>query len=41
VGLRTIWMARGRKWASSDPAPDAVVLTLPQAIKIILDSDLP
>jgi putative hydrolase of the HAD superfamily len=40
VGLRTIWIARGREWASSDPAPDAVVLTVPQAIKIILESDL-
>jgi HAD superfamily hydrolase (TIGR01549 family) len=40
VGLRTIWIARGRTWASSDPAPDAVVQTVPQAIKIILESDL-
>jgi FMN phosphatase YigB (HAD superfamily) len=40
VGLRTIWIARGREWASSDPAPDAVVLTVPQAIKVILESDL-
>lgn len=39
VGLRTIWIARGRTWASPDPAPDAVVLTVPQAIKIILESD--
>jgi HAD superfamily hydrolase (TIGR01549 family) len=40
VGLRTIWMARGRKWVSPDPAPDAIVLTVSQAIKIILESDL-
>jgi FMN phosphatase YigB (HAD superfamily) len=39
VGLRTIWIARGRKWASLDPVPDAVVMTVPQAIKIILESD--
>jgi HAD superfamily hydrolase (TIGR01549 family) len=39
VGLRTIWIARGRKWTSPDPVPDAVVLTVPQAIKIILESD--
>ena len=38
VGLRTIWIARGRNWASPDPAPDAVVTTVPQAIKIILES---
>jgi HAD superfamily hydrolase (TIGR01549 family) len=40
VGLRTIWIARGREWASSEPAPDAVVLTVPQAINVILESDL-
>jgi HAD superfamily hydrolase (TIGR01549 family) len=40
VGLRTIWIARGRTWESSDPLPDAVVPTVPQAIKIILESDL-
>lgn len=39
VGLRTIWIARGRRWASPDLAPDAVVTTVPQAIKIILESD--
>ena len=39
VGLRTIWIARGRTWASPDPAPDAVVSTVPQAIKVILESD--
>ena len=33
VGLRTIWIARGHTWASPDPAPDAVVSTVPQAIK--------
>lgn len=39
VGLRTIWIARGRTWVSPDPAPDAVVMTVPQAISIILESD--
>ena len=39
VGLGTIWIARGRTWTSPDPAPDAVVTTVPQAIKIILESD--
>lgn len=40
VGLRTIWISRGRIWASLDPAPDAVVGKVPQAIEIILESDL-
>ena len=39
VGLRTIWIARGRTWTSPDPAPDAVVTTVPQAINTILESD--
>ena len=39
VGLRTIWIARGRSWAPSDSPPDAVVATVPQAIQIILESD--
>jgi HAD superfamily hydrolase (TIGR01549 family) len=39
VNLRTIWIARGREWASPDPSPDAVVESVPQAIKIILESD--
>jgi len=38
VGLRTIWIARGRSWAPSDSAPDAMVASVPQAIKIILES---
>ena len=38
VGLRTIWVARGRTWVSSDPAPDAAVATVSQAINIILES---
>jgi putative hydrolase of the HAD superfamily len=39
VGLRTIWIARGRVWESPDP-PEVVVTRVDQAIKIILDSDL-
>jgi putative hydrolase of the HAD superfamily len=39
VDLRTIWIARGREWVSPDPSPDAVVHSVPQAIKIILESD--
>jgi putative hydrolase of the HAD superfamily len=38
VGLRTIWIARGRTWASHDPAPDAIVSTVGQAINVILDA---
>jgi putative hydrolase of the HAD superfamily len=36
VGLRTIWMARGREWTSSDQAPSAVAETIPEAVSIIL-----
>jgi FMN phosphatase YigB (HAD superfamily) len=36
AGLRTIWMARGRVWRPSDPAPDAVAETIPEAVSIIL-----
>jgi putative hydrolase of the HAD superfamily len=39
VGLRTIWIARGRTWTSTDPVPDSVVETVPQAVKLILESD--
>ena len=39
VGLRTIWIARGRTWESPDPAPEVVVTGVNQAIKIILESD--
>ncbi len=39
VGLRTIWIERSRQWTSPDPAPDAVVMTVVQAIKIILETD--
>jgi HAD superfamily hydrolase (TIGR01549 family) len=39
AGLRTIWMARNRTWPSTEPAPDAVVSTIPQAVEHILRSD--
>jgi len=39
VGLRTIWIARGRNWTSPDPVPDAVVATVAQAIEIILETE--
>ena len=35
AGLRTIWMARGRTWDPTDPAPDAVAATIAQAVAII------
>jgi putative hydrolase of the HAD superfamily len=38
VGLGTVWIARGRTWTSADPVPDAIVATVPQAVKIILKS---
>ncbi len=36
AGLRTIWMARGRAWNFADPAPDAVVETIAEAVSTIL-----
>jgi len=39
VGLRTIWIARGRIWDLPDDAPEAAVNGVNQAIKIILESD--
>ncbi|HEX3793431.1 MAG TPA: HAD family hydrolase [Acidimicrobiales bacterium] len=38
VGLRTIWIARGRTWKSPSPSPDAIVDTVPQAVRIILEA---
>ena len=35
-GLRTIWMARGRAWDPSEPPPDEVATTIPQAVDLIL-----
>jgi FMN phosphatase YigB (HAD superfamily) len=36
VGLRTIWIHRGREWELGDPAPDARAADIPQAVEIIL-----
>ena len=39
AGLRTIWISRNRTWDSTEPAPDAVANTIPQAVEVILSSD--
>jgi HAD superfamily hydrolase (TIGR01549 family) len=39
AGLKTIWMARGRSWDSTEPAPDAIASKIPEAVEIILGSD--
>jgi HAD superfamily hydrolase (TIGR01549 family) len=36
AGLETIWMARGRSWDASHPAPNAIASTIPEAVEIIL-----
>ncbi len=36
VGLRTIWIHRGRTWDLDDPAPDAEVADVPSAVDVIL-----
>ena len=41
VGLRTIWIPRGRAWDLDDPGPDAVAADVPAAVRIILDEGLP
>jgi HAD superfamily hydrolase (TIGR01509 family) len=38
VGLRTVWMRRGRAWERGEPAPDAIVDTVPEAAAVILNS---
>ncbi len=40
AGLRTVWMARGRTWQASESSPDAVAKTIPEAVEIILGSDI-
>jgi putative hydrolase of the HAD superfamily len=37
VGLRTIWIPRGRAWNLGDPGPDAEADDVPAAVRIILD----
>ncbi|HEY5108941.1 MAG TPA: HAD family hydrolase [Acidimicrobiales bacterium] len=36
VGLRTIWIHRGRSWDLGGPGPDAQVSDVPAAVRIIL-----
>jgi FMN phosphatase YigB (HAD superfamily) len=37
VGLRTIWIHRGRTWDLDAPVPDAQVADIPSAVDVILD----
>jgi len=37
VGLRTVWMARGRKWDEAMPPPDFIVESISDAVAIILN----
>ncbi len=39
AGLKTIWIARGRKWTSNEFVPDHVVDSIPEAVSVILESD--
>ena len=41
VKLRTIWMARGRRWDDSAPRPDRVVETVGEAVECIREKDGP
>jgi putative hydrolase of the HAD superfamily len=36
IGLRAVWMARGRTWAHVDFAPDAIASDVPDAVQLIL-----
>jgi HAD superfamily hydrolase (TIGR01549 family) len=36
IGLRSIWMARGRTWAHADFVPDAIASDVPDAAELIL-----
>lgn len=38
VGLRTIWMSRGRAWDNAAPAPDFTATSIAEAIRIIARS---
>jgi putative hydrolase of the HAD superfamily len=35
LGLKTVWIARGRAWAERDYAPTAVAETLTEALRIV------
>jgi FMN phosphatase YigB (HAD superfamily) len=39
VGLRTIWLARGRTWGATLPRPDATVTTVSEAVGSLLGRD--
>ena len=39
VGLRTIWIHRGRTWDLGRPEPDAQVSDVPAAVRVILGED--
>jgi putative hydrolase of the HAD superfamily len=41
VGLRTIWLTRGRRWELGDPEPDACVDTVAEAVEVILSDGAP
>ena len=41
VGLRTVWMARGRTWDLGDPRPDVSVDTVAGAVEVILGDTAP
>jgi putative hydrolase of the HAD superfamily len=41
VGLRTIWLTRGRRWELGDPRPDACVDTVAEAVELILSDGAP
>jgi putative hydrolase of the HAD superfamily len=35
LGLRTVWMRRGRTWDTAAPTPDAIVDLVPEAVAIV------
>ena len=39
VGLRTVWLTRGREWDSTMPPPDTAVTTVSDAVTAILSRD--
>jgi len=41
VGLRTIWIHRGREWDLGDPAPDARASDIAEAVGVILGGTAP
>jgi FMN phosphatase YigB (HAD superfamily) len=41
VGLRTVWMTRGRTWDLGDPGPDACVDTVTRSVAVILGGPPP